>query len=117
MRVRSGTLALEFACVALVAAAVAPSVAFGGSAFVTSTSEEGTSRVRLEFARGTNIDEAANDLRAALDDLRTEFPIEADPPRIFKLDLDQVDVVSLVATSTCCCLRSGTKRPSPPAPR
>ena len=28
---------------------------------VTSQSEEGSSRVRLEFARGTNIDEAAND--------------------------------------------------------
>jgi HAE1 family hydrophobic/amphiphilic exporter-1 len=67
---------------------------------VTSRSEEGRSRVRLEFARGTNIDEAANDLRAALDDLRDTFPLEADTPRIFKLDLDQIEVVNLVATST-----------------
>ena len=67
---------------------------------ITSRSEEGESRVRLEFARGTNIDEAANDLRAAIDDLRDRFPIEVDPPRIFKLDLDQVAIVSLVATST-----------------
>jgi HAE1 family hydrophobic/amphiphilic exporter-1 len=67
---------------------------------VTSQSEEGSSRVRLEFARGTNIDEAANDLRAALDGLRDELPIEASAPRVFKLDLDRVEVVSLAVTST-----------------
>ena len=67
---------------------------------VTSRSQEGSSRVRLEFARGTNIDEAANDLRAALDGLRDELPIEADAPRIFKLDLDRIEVVSLAVTST-----------------
>jgi hydrophobic/amphiphilic exporter-1 (mainly G- bacteria), HAE1 family len=67
---------------------------------VTSQSEEGRSRVRLEFARGTDIDEAANDLRAALDQLRDELPVEADAPRIFKLDLDRVEVVGLAATST-----------------
>jgi HAE1 family hydrophobic/amphiphilic exporter-1 len=67
---------------------------------VTSQSEEGSSRVRLEFARGTNIDEAANDLRASLDGLRDELPIEASAPRVFKLDLDRVEVVSLAVTST-----------------
>ncbi len=67
---------------------------------VTSESQEGRSRVRLDFARGTNLDEAANDLRAALDGLRDELPDEVDTPRIFKLDLDRVEVVSLVATST-----------------
>jgi HAE1 family hydrophobic/amphiphilic exporter-1 len=67
---------------------------------VTSRSEEGSSRVRLEFARGTNIDEAANDLRAALDGLRDDLPIEADAPRIFKLDLDRIEVVSLAVTAT-----------------
>ena len=67
---------------------------------VTSRSQEGSCRVRLEFARGTNIDEAANDLRAALDGLRDELPIEADTPRIFKLDLDRIEVVSLAVTST-----------------
>lgn len=67
---------------------------------VTSESEEGRSRVRLEFGRGTDVDEAANDLRAALDRLRDELPEEAEPPRIFKLDLDRIDVISLAATST-----------------
>ncbi|HEX2254409.1 MAG TPA: efflux RND transporter permease subunit, partial [Thermoanaerobaculia bacterium] len=67
---------------------------------VTSSSEEGSSRVRLEFVRGTNVDEAANDLRAALDRLRDDLPLEAEPPEILKLDLDRVEVVSLAATST-----------------
>ncbi len=67
---------------------------------ITSESEEGSSRVRLEFARGTDVDEAANDLRAALDRLRDELPVEAEAPEIFKLDLDRIDVVSLAATST-----------------
>jgi HAE1 family hydrophobic/amphiphilic exporter-1 len=67
---------------------------------VTSRSEEGSSRVRLEFARGTNVDEAANDLRAALDRIRDDLPIEADTPEIFKLDVDNVEVVSLAATGT-----------------
>jgi hydrophobic/amphiphilic exporter-1 (mainly G- bacteria), HAE1 family len=66
---------------------------------VTSQSSEGRSRVRLEFSRGTNIDEAANDLRAALDRLREQLPIEAEAPEIFKLDLDRTEVVSLAATS------------------
>ncbi len=67
---------------------------------VTSESQEGSSRVRLEFARGTDIDEAANDLRSALDRLRDDLPDEAEAPEIFKLDLDRIEVVSLAATST-----------------
>lgn len=47
---------------------------------VRSSSEEGESRVTLEFAQGTNIDVAANEVRAALDRLRDDLPPEADPP-------------------------------------
>jgi len=67
---------------------------------ITSQSEEGSSRIRLRFGRGTNIDEAANDLRAALDRIRDDIPVEAETPQIFKLDLDMVEVISLAATST-----------------
>ena len=45
---------------------------------MTSWSQEGRSRVSLEFGRGTNLDEAANDVRAALDQLRDNLPPEAD---------------------------------------
>jgi hydrophobic/amphiphilic exporter-1 (mainly G- bacteria), HAE1 family len=67
---------------------------------VSSQSEEGSSRIRLRFARGTDIDEAANDLRAALDRLRDELPPEAEAPEIFKLDLDMIEVVSIAATTS-----------------
>lgn len=67
---------------------------------ITSRSEEGRARITLEFARGTNIDEAANDLRAALDRLREDLPVEADAPEIFKFDIDRIEVVSIAVTST-----------------
>src|ERR671918_688029 len=44
-----------------------------------SRSEEGRGRVSLWFGRGTDIDEAANDVRAALDRLRDDLPPEAEP--------------------------------------
>ncbi|MFN2442169.1 MAG: efflux RND transporter permease subunit [Thermoanaerobaculia bacterium] len=65
-----------------------------------SRSQEGMSWVTLEFGRGTNIDEAANDLRAVLDRLRDELPVEAGAPEVLKLDLDRIEVVSIGATST-----------------
>ncbi len=67
---------------------------------VTSESEEGRSRVTLEFGRGTDVDEAANDLRAALDRVREELPDDIEPPEILKFDLDRLEVVSIAATST-----------------
>ncbi|HSL17355.1 MAG TPA: efflux RND transporter permease subunit [Methylomirabilota bacterium] len=67
---------------------------------VTSQSEEGSSRIRLRFSRDADIDEAANDLRAALDRVRDDLPVEAETPQIFKLDLDMIEVISLAATST-----------------
>ena len=67
---------------------------------VTSQSEEGRARVRLRFARGTDVDEAANDVRASLDRIRDDLPLEAETPRIFKLDLDRIEVVSIAATTS-----------------
>ncbi len=67
---------------------------------VRSSSEEGRSRVRLEFAQGTNIDEAANDVRAALDRIRDDFPPEVESPRLWKFDPDNFPVVILGARSS-----------------
>jgi HAE1 family hydrophobic/amphiphilic exporter-1 len=67
---------------------------------MTSQSEEGNSRVTLEFGRGTNVDEAANDVRAALDRLRDDLPVEAEAPTIWKFDPDASDIVTLSAMST-----------------
>ncbi len=67
---------------------------------MTSSSTEGRSVVRLEFARGTDLDEAANDIRAALDRLRDDLPLEASSPGIWKFDPNAREIVTISATST-----------------
>ncbi|MCH8567570.1 MAG: efflux RND transporter permease subunit [Balneolales bacterium] len=66
---------------------------------VTSNSSEGNSRVTLNFAQGTNLDEATNDVRAALDRVRRNLPPEADAPRIWKFDPNDSPIVVLGARS------------------
>ena len=66
---------------------------------VTSTSEEGRSRVNLNFSQNTNLDEAANDVRAALDRVRRSLPEEADAPRVRKFDPNEAPIVILGAQS------------------
>ena len=66
---------------------------------VTSRSSEGSSRVTLNFSQNTNIDEATNDVRAALDRLRNNLPEDADPPRIWKFDPNDAPIVIIGARS------------------
>ena len=67
---------------------------------MTSQSEEGRSRVSLEFGRGTDVSEAANDVRAALDRLRDALPRDADPPSIWKFDPGAQEIIALSVAST-----------------
>lgn len=66
---------------------------------VRSQAEEGETWVTLNFTRGTNIDEAANDIRAALDEIREDLPPEASPPRLWKFDPDASPIIFVGATS------------------
>ena len=66
---------------------------------VRSSSSEGRSRVTLEFAQGSDIDVAANEVRAALDRLRSNLPPEAEPPRIWKFDPNNFPVIIVGANS------------------
>lgn len=66
---------------------------------VRSNSSEGQSWVTLEFAQGTNIDVAANDVRTALDRVRDELPPEAESPRIWKFDPNNFPIVIVGANS------------------
>jgi HAE1 family hydrophobic/amphiphilic exporter-1 len=67
---------------------------------MTSESRQGESQVTLNFTQNTNLDEAANDVRAALDRVRRSLPEEADAPRVRKFDPNDFPVVILGAQST-----------------
>ncbi|WP_372905188.1 efflux RND transporter permease subunit [Rhodohalobacter sp.] len=67
---------------------------------MTSRSREGSSWVSLNFSQNTNLDEAANDVRAALDDVRRSLPDEADNPRVRKFDPNDSPIVIVGAQST-----------------
>jgi hydrophobic/amphiphilic exporter-1 (mainly G- bacteria), HAE1 family len=62
---------------------------------VDSNSNEEQSRVTVSFAWGTNLDEAANELRTRLDRIRNQLPDDADTPRIFKFDVNQFPIMFL----------------------
>ncbi len=64
-----------------------------------STSRQGASFVTLEFGRGVNLDEAANDVRAAIEPIRDNLPEEAEPPQVWKFDPNDVPIVTVGATS------------------
>src|SRR3989304_4996829 len=62
---------------------------------VLSTSSEGSSRVTVTFPFGTDLDAAANDIRAALERVRRRLPDGVDPPVIFKFDPSQSPIMQL----------------------
>lgn len=59
------------------------------------TSAEEQANIRLMFNWGTDIDEAANDVRERLDRIRGFFPDEVDPPVMYKFDVNQSPVFRL----------------------
>ncbi len=67
---------------------------------MTSNSQEGRSFVSLEFGQGTDLAEAANDVRAELDRLRDDLPLEAEAPGIWKFDPNNIPILSIAALST-----------------
>jgi len=66
---------------------------------MTSRSYEGNSRVRVSFAWGTDIDKAALDVQATIEDEISELPDEIRRPRVSKFDVDTFPVVLLGISS------------------
>jgi len=66
---------------------------------ITSTSAEGRSFVRVSFAYGTNLDEAANELRSRLDRRRATLPEDMDPPVMYKFDVSQFPIMFLTVAA------------------
>ena len=66
---------------------------------ISGDSRRGRSRVLVEFIQGRNIDEATNDVRAAVGRITNRLPSDADDPRIFKNDSDADPVMRLSIVS------------------
>jgi hydrophobic/amphiphilic exporter-1 (mainly G- bacteria), HAE1 family len=62
---------------------------------INAVSAEGLSRIQLQFAWGTNLDAAVNDVRAYLDRLANRLPEDADRPVVYKFDLASVPVATI----------------------
>ncbi|MFN2310871.1 MAG: efflux RND transporter permease subunit [Spirochaetia bacterium] len=62
---------------------------------ISSTSSEGRSQLILEFVWGTDMVEAANDVRDRLEFVRNNLPDEASSPQIFKFDPSQIPILQL----------------------
>ncbi|MDR0720301.1 MAG: efflux RND transporter permease subunit, partial [Treponema sp.] len=65
---------------------------------VTSSSSKGTSMVIMEFAYGTDLADASNSVRDALERVRNYMPTGSDTPLIFKLDLSMMPIMGLMVT-------------------
>ena len=59
---------------------------------MTSATIEGISSVTCEFAWGTNLDEASNDIRSNLERIRKTLPDDADPPVLRKFNTSQIPI-------------------------
>jgi HAE1 family hydrophobic/amphiphilic exporter-1 len=62
---------------------------------INSTSSEGSANLRLNFAWGSDLNEAMNDMRTRIDRVRGRLPEDADPPTIFKFDSNSAPIMGL----------------------
>ena len=69
--------------------------AVAGLERVESTSSEGNANVRLNFVWGTDLSEAADDVRTRIDRVRGRLPEDADPPTIFKFDSNAMPIMGI----------------------
>jgi len=69
--------------------------AIAGVEEITSSSGEGESMVRIAFTWGTDLDEAADEVRTRIDRIRDALPEGAEAPRVFKFDLSSFPVLYL----------------------
>jgi HAE1 family hydrophobic/amphiphilic exporter-1 len=62
---------------------------------INSTASEGSGSVRLNFAWGTDLNEAADEVRTRMDRVRGRLPIDSDPPNISKFDASASPIMSI----------------------
>lgn len=67
---------------------------------INSTSRDGRSSVRIEFALDRDIDSAANDVRDRVSRVMGSLPDQADPPEVAKADTDSQPIMILFLRSS-----------------
>jgi len=65
---------------------------------IRSVSSEGASQIIIQFVYGTNMDEAANDVRDKLSFVKNYLPDDAEDPMIFKFDPAMIPILYLVVS-------------------
>jgi HAE1 family hydrophobic/amphiphilic exporter-1 len=65
---------------------------------VSSTSSKGSSMVFMEFTYGTDLADASNSVRDALEQVRNYLPTGAEAPLIFKFDPSMMPIMGLMVT-------------------
>jgi HAE1 family hydrophobic/amphiphilic exporter-1 len=65
---------------------------------INSTSSKGSSMVIMEFTYGTDLADASNSVRDALERIRRYLPTEAEAPLIFKFDPSMMPIMGLMVT-------------------
>ena len=66
---------------------------------ITSTSYDNLSVIFVEFEWGTNLDEAANDIRSAIDFTNDVLPEDCDRPNIFKFNTSMMPILFYAVTA------------------
>ena len=67
---------------------------------ISSTSTEGRVSIRISFEYGSNLDEAANELRIRLDRRRNDLPEDMEPPTMFKYDSAMFPIMFLTVAAS-----------------
>ncbi|MDR0553520.1 MAG: efflux RND transporter permease subunit [Treponema sp.] len=70
-------------------------VNLSGLTNMTSTSSEGSSVIRLEFAYGSNLDAKINDIRDRLDRIKGRLPDGAGTPSIMQFDMNSSPIMNI----------------------
>ncbi|MGM0576917.1 MAG: efflux RND transporter permease subunit [Myxococcota bacterium] len=67
---------------------------------IESFSAEGRSRVALRFVWGTNLDTALNDVRAAVERVKSRLPEDAESPVVYKFNLSSFPILYLALSGS-----------------
>jgi hydrophobe/amphiphile efflux-1 (HAE1) family protein len=77
---------------------------------INASSEEGSSRIRVEFRPGTDLEDAANELRESVSRVQRRLPAEVESLSVIKADNDAQAVVSLAISSDTLDMETLTER-------